>query len=295
MNVLLPNNDTAFPLGPTIGMGGYGRTHDWASGEDVAKVTEVYLAKLEYLIANRLVPTRIGHRYAWPYAIIRDATTGQPCGCVMQKAVDGIDTERLFSPVPLPKWIRVRVATNHVHSLIDLEAAGYRRGDFPNSLFHQDGSITEVDLDSLQINHPGATFNGGNVKAITAPPEVLEHFRGGGEPGFETTREHDAWSIAVLIWLILMQGEHPFDAVPVGPGAAADIDERTRAGHWPHDPNCLEAEPRPGSRPLTDLEPTLQSLFRQTFVDGHPNRDPRNRPTIQAWAKVLEPIDALTP
>jgi len=295
MKVRSPDSDRSITLGPTIGTGGFGSAYDSPSGAYVYKFGQINFEKVAHLIAHRVVPTRPGYRYAWPEEVCLDPSSGEPCSYAMQKAADGLDTETLFTRRSVPVWFRVRVALNHVRSLIDLEAAGYRRGDLPNSLFHRDGSITEIDLDSLQVNHPGAVFNSGYAKASTASPEVLEHYRSGGGPGFETTREHDAWALATLVWLVLMWGEHPFDAVPVGAGAAKNLAERVVAGQWPHDPNCTAAEPRPGARPLSGLGPALQGLFRQTFVDGHPNRDPRNRPTLQAWEKALEAVDAQTP
>lgn len=295
MKVLPPLMSRAVSLGATIGVGGFGAAYDGPSGGYVYKVGAIDFRKVEHLIANRVVPSRPGYRYAWPEAVALDPATGEPCAYAMQKADDGLETEKLFAPVGVPECFRVRVALNHVRSLLDLESSGYRRGDLPNSLFHRDASITEIDLDSLQVNHPGATFNAGYAKELTAPPEVLEHYHQGGGPGFETTREHDAWSIAVLVWLLLMLGEHPFDAAPVGAGDAGSVPERTKAGQWPHDANCHCAEPRRGARPLCSLDPELQSLFRQTFVDGHTNRDPRNRPTLQAWEAALARIDGGAP
>ncbi|QDV74546.1 hypothetical protein [Botrimarina mediterranea] len=295
MKVLHRNAQAPTTLGATVGVGGYGAAYEGPTGSHVYKLGEVDFGKVAHLIANRVVPTMQGYCYAWPEAVCLDPVSGYPCCYAMQKANDGVETEMLFSGLQVPEWFRVRVVLNHVRSLIDLEAAGYRRGDLPNSLFHRDASITEIDLDSLQVNHPGATYHSGAAKVTTAPPEVLEHYQQGGGPGFETTREHDAWAFASLAWLVLMRGEHPFDAVPVGAGAAANLTQRVLAGQWPHDPNCATAEPRPGSLPLSYLDPSLQSLFRQTFVDGHPNRDPRNRPTLQAWEKALQPLDILTP
>lgn len=295
MRVLLRNSKNPFSLGQTIGYGGYGTVRDLPTGDGAAKEGLIDFIKVDYLIHNRVMPTRRGYWYAWPDAICLDPVSREPCAYIMQKVLDGVDTERLFSPVKVPEWYRIRVALNYARALIDLENSCYRSLDLPNAILHQKATLTLVDIDSLAVNHPGATFYGGNAKAATAPPEVLEHYRSGGGPDFETTREHSAWAFASLAWLLVMRGEHPFDAVPACGGAATSTDERVIAGQWPHDSSCPYATPRPGSRPLSDLAPELQSLFRQAFVDGHPNRDPRNRPRLEDWERALEPLDRRAP
>ena len=289
MRITPENSSRAETLGRTLGDGAFGEARLGRSGTCVWKSGDIEFDKVRYLINHRVVPTGPGHRYAWPEAIGVDQATGSPVAYAMPHVGDGIDTVRLFSGVNVSAAFRVRVALNHVRSLIDLESYGYRRGDVPNSVFHRDGSITEFDLDSLQVTRPDVTFPGGYFKGLTVPPEVIEHFEGGGAPGFEVTREHDAWVVAVLVWLLLMEGEHPFDFHWIGIGKRPNRMAVVKAGLWPHSRRHREVEPRPGAKAFGSLDAELQTLFEKTFEWGH--SDPPCRPTLQAWESVLARLD----
>lgn len=286
-----PENSTREEtLGQTLGQGAYGAARLGGSGATVWKGGEIEFPKVRYLITHRVVPTRPWYSYAWPEAIGLDQA-GQPVAYAMAQAKNGVDTMKLFSPVNVPAAFRVRVALNHIRSLIDLEACGYRRGDVPNSVFHDDGSITEFDLDSLQVTRPDAQFNGGFFKALTVPPELIDHFESGGGPGFEVTREHDAWVAAVLVWLLLMEGEHPFDFCWQGVGQRPHRSEIVKAGLWPYSGRFSDVTPRPATKRFDTLDAELQVLFEKAFLFGHPNADPQCRPALSAWESALARLD----
>jgi|GEM_PF-7088314 len=288
MQLLLEKSGSQVCLGPEIGCGGQGTLRQLDTDHFVAKTGNIDEAKLRYLAAHPVIPSANGYSFAWPYDVLVDPGTQQLAGYVMPRVQDGTDVIGLYSASWLPDSFRTRVSLNHIRAMMDLELAGFRVGDLPNSIVHnRQGEITLIDIDSLQVSRSDAQFNCGCVKLDTIPPELIELFRAANGDDYETTREHDAWSVAVVIWQIYFAGEHPFDFRWVGTGPRLKRTEVVELGWWPHSRAYPDVEPRRGIRPFVKLDLELQSLFRRTFDDGHSQRNPTMRPQLREWEAVL--------
>ena len=59
------------------------------------------------------------------------------------------------------------------------------------------------------------------------------------------------------------------------------IPARIRAGHWPYARDEVPVQPSPHAPPWEVLPPTVQTLMRRCFEEGHV--DPRRRPSAEEW------------
>jgi hypothetical protein len=98
--------------------------------------------------------------------------------------------------------------------------------------------------------------------------------------------EHDGFGLGVLIFQLLMEGNHPFRAQWLGEGEPPPIEARIAQGGFPYtaSPPCPVLPPKnaPG---LNYLHPSLAELVRRCFVDGH--RKPSLRPGPEQWEQAL--------
>ncbi len=94
----------------------------------------------------------------------------------------------------------------------------------------------------------------------------------------------DLFALAIHIYQLLMQGEHPFRGVWNGPGEIPDIGIRTARGIWAHRTGGI-LTPRPSAIPINHLPDSLVTLFRRTFEDGA--KDPNRRPEPAEWHREL--------
>src|SRR5207248_2277696 len=99
----------------------------------------------------------------------------------------------------------------------------------------------------------------------------------------------DAFGLAVLIFLLLMEGVHPFAAVSKGAGAPPTLAENIKAGRWPYLAKS-KATPPPFALPFEALPTGLQTLFTQCFGEGQSM--PTARPTAGEWQRALEDAES---
>ncbi|HYH82093.1 MAG TPA: hypothetical protein VEX86_19960, partial [Longimicrobium sp.] len=93
----------------------------------------------------------------------------------------------------------------------------------------------------------------------------------------------------VLLFLLLMEGTHPF-ATRMAPGEdALPVEERIRRGHFPHARLDDDCHPPRMSPRFDALHPGLRALFVRCFVAGH--ADPAARPTAAEWRDALEAVE----
>jgi RNA polymerase subunit RPABC4/transcription elongation factor Spt4 len=98
--------------------------------------------------------------------------------------------------------------------------------------------------------------------------------------------EHDRFGLGVLIFQMLMEGNHPFRAQWLGSDDPPPVEDRIRDGAWPYAYKPIQSIAPPRGGPgLDTLHPSLAKLVRQCFVEGYIN--PRARPLPEEWEEAL--------
>ncbi|HYW10189.1 MAG TPA: hypothetical protein VE913_24705 [Longimicrobium sp.] len=255
----------------------------------VAKVyhrpTDEHARKIARMIADPpVLGEGDGVRLAWPEEVLNDER-GQLAGFVMPRA-EGPRIFEFYNPVtrraqaPLFHHGFLHRAGAHLATAFAaLHARGYVVGDV-NILVASDGRVTLVDTDSFQVPDAAAVLRSGVRRPEFTPPEL----QGVAFADVDRAPEHDLFGLGVLIFLLLMEGTHPF-AVRVESGAEPiPIEERIRAGMFPHagDRGCAPSRLAPA---FAILHPLVRELFVRCFADGHAG--PSARPTATQWRAVL--------
>lgn len=241
---------------------------------------------------------RIGHpSIAWPIDVVLDED-GSFQGFVMPRVDNSIALPlfRFYNPLarsltaPLLTWRYLfHMATNLASAVDAIHAAGYVVGDLNESNVLGTGTalITLVDCDSTQVRDPdtGRLFCSPVGKAEYLPPEL----QGADLPTTERVVTSDYFSLAVLIYLLLMEGAHPFLGVWSAPGEPPSMPERIRRGLFPPAASQLVSTP-PFALPFATLPPQLQGAFLRVFGAGIAN--PAARPTAAEWHALLDSAQA---
>jgi DNA-binding helix-hairpin-helix protein with protein kinase domain len=106
-------------------------------------------------------------------------------------------------------------------------------------------------------------------------PELQAQSNHGGKHTIQT----DLFSLAILIWLLLKGGAHPFSIKALGNVRVPPLSELIQEGHWPYSP-VKPIPPEWGSVdagiPWAVLPKEIRELFIRAFRDGH--TDPLKRP-----------------
>ena len=215
---------------------------------------------------------------AWPQMPVFDAGK-KVIGFVMSRA-EGRTLRALYAPCQIrrffPGWDRLQVtktALNLVKAVQQLARYRVLVNDFNpgNFLVDKQGKVTLIDCDSFQI--PGQ----GNLPFITrvfspeyaAPellfkPELLKSVR---------TPEQVRFSLAVVVYMILMSGLHPYAR-----RGGCDPVENLKSGKCPLDKTQRVRLPVGWNKSISWLPETLKEYFIKMFVEGF--RDPSQRPLI---------------
>jgi serine/threonine protein kinase len=181
-----------------------------------------------------------------------------------------------------------RTARNLATAAGALHTSGYVVGDLneSNVLVTPSALVTLIDSDSFQVQET----HGGQIvthacpvaKPEYTPPELQDKSLS------STVRspEQDAFGLGVLIFQLLMEGNHPFRAQWLGKGDPPPIEERIALGGFPYTSTPdMPVRPPKYAPDLNLLHPQISELIRRCFIDGH--RDPRLRPDASAWERAI--------
>ncbi|HEV7587931.1 MAG TPA: hypothetical protein VGO40_07340 [Longimicrobium sp.] len=236
-------------------------------------------------------PALAGAALAWPVDLLT-APNGRFAGFLMPRA-EGPRLFELYNPVsrrraaPLCDWGRMhRVGASLAAAFDALHGHGYVVGDVNESnilVSPEDASVTLVDADSFQVRDPltGAVHRSGVGKAEFTPPEL----QGARFADVDRAPEHDRFGLAALLFLLLMEGTHPFAQRFEGDAEALPVEERIRRGLYPYARRDGDCRPPRLAPPIETLDLGLQALFARCFVDGQ--TDPASRPSAAEWRDAL--------
>lgn len=334
-------------LGRILSRGGEGFIHEVPGQPSlVAKIwrepSEAQARKLDVLLRHPpALPNdaRARIEFAWPVGAIYDEHNLMQGYFMPRVPLDqyhelvrycipaarrGLESERR---APFSRTELLTIARNVAEAFRYLHQIGYVIGDVnhTNFLIGRDGKAFVIDLDSIQARDPGT----GEIhrcvvgKDDFTPPRLI----GQRFEDVDRTPNDDLFGLAVIIFQLLMDGNHPFDPVdqtgaegqvrqanigrahspytaidPVQARAILDLDmiadaavrERTRA-------NMLalmgvEATADfstvigPRISQWVQLDAGFQSLFRRAFGDAH-----GARPVSSEWIRALESAGATIP
>lgn len=255
-----------------------------------------YSDKLAWMVANP--PERRNNRsheaLAWPTELLYNRNR-RLIGYIMPHIGGAAPLLNVINPrlraKTLPQFdlrYLYRTARNLATSLRVLHQAGYVAGDLneSNVLVTPSALVSLIDTDSFQVRE----VRGGQVILHPCPVGKLEYtppeLHGKALSNTPRLPEQDAFSLAVLVFQLLMQGNHPFRAQWTGSGEPPPLEERIAVGAFPFMAN----PPRPVRPPrhgpdFNSLHPWVAELMFRTFVDGH--RDPARRPDPAQWERAL--------
>ena len=286
-------------LGPEVGRGGEATVYASRDGVRAVKLYHrpngAQAAKLEAMIAAPpLDPTRSrGHvSLAWPEDLVWD-DRGGVAGFVMPlvNRSASVPLYQLYSPksrrslAPGVTWRHlVRIAHNVSSAVAALHAKGYVVGDLneSNVLVADNALVTLVDCDSVQVRAGNRLHRCPVGKAEFTPPEL----QGKDLSTIELRATHDVFALAVLIFMLLMEGTSPFAGVYRGEGEAPGVAGNIRNGHSPY-LSSGSLDPSPLAPPFSLLPPHLRKMVRRSLK----RRSWWPRPSAIAWRRHLHFVD----
>jgi DNA-binding helix-hairpin-helix protein with protein kinase domain len=183
----------------------------------------------------------------------------------------------------------VRAAANLVRVTHAMHAAGIVIGDLndANVRVGQDARVTLLDCDSMQITDAatGRRYFCRVGRPEFTAPELLQ------ADWSTTIREpaSDIFALAIHLYALLLEGEHPFRGVWDWEGEKPPVTELATRGIWAH----LEGGPllpRPAAIGIDLLPDTIRGLFRTAFEHG--SYSPGDRPSAGEWYQALRELEA---
>jgi serine/threonine protein kinase len=278
-----------------LGAGGEGTVYSLAGGlaAKIYKKPEARRDKVLVMLANPPTDdsTPDHDSIAWPLdALLEPGPSRRFVGYLMKRVEDAggfrevahFQNRRVKRPHFTSYELHV-VALNIASAFNALHKKGYVVGDVNdrNILVNELGLATLLDTDSFQVPRPGG---GGCFRCPVktpefTPPELQKVSPRTRDRGVE----HDLFGLGVLIFQLLMQGNHPFNGTD---DDGWTIPARIERGNFPFGRKQLPIRPPPHAPPLTVLGDELGQLVRRCFDDGA--SDPGARPRAGEWRRALD-------
>ena len=254
---------------------------------------------------NRWREPTSGHvTLTWPTDIVTE--NGRFAGFLMP-AVDvdtTVDLHRVTNPTDRQRasgrtgWVRdftwrylLRTAANLAQATDVLHQADVVVGDFNESNVRvtHEARVTLLDCDSMQITR--SCYR--TAVLLRGRPRRVHPARAAEQADWKTTYRHpssDLFALAVHVYQLLLEGEHPFRGVWTGTGEKPHEPQLARLGVWAHQDDG-PLSPRPAAIPIAPLlPPNIVASFRRAFEDGATN--PTSRPTALEWHQALTALEA---
>jgi WD40 repeat protein len=302
MQLQRKSNNTPIIIEPILELGAGGEAKIYALRQEISFVAKIYhepteekAQKLSVMLSNPPHDSMasVGHAsIAWPYDLLGD--NGKVVGFLMPRVIGMKAIIDFYNPgarrkcCPLFSYLYLhRTARNLSSAFRALHESGYVIGDVneSNILVSETSLVTLVDTDSFQVYDPksGITYRCPVGRPEFTPPELQgEYFR-----DVDRTIEHDLFGLAVMIFLLLMEGTHPYAGVYRGSGDPPLYGERILSGHFTYSAKQkIPYRPAKLATSFDIIDPILRQLFIQCFEDGH--KDASKRPSAQTWQNAIQ-------
>lgn len=292
---MLDASGSVIRIGKLIGQGGEGAVYEVvAAANRVAKIYHNAISpnrarKIEVMAL--LYSDVIARVAAWPTGLLTTKAR-QPIGLLMPRSVGGKDIHKLYSPKSRrSEFIRadlrflVRVAANTARAFGTVHQLGCVIGDVNHGsvLVGQDATVQLIDCDSFQVRSGGDVF-GCEVGVETFTPPELQ---GISLNGIVRTANHDAFGLAVLTFLLLFMGRHPFAGRYLGSGdmSIAQAIKEGRFAYGARRAQLLMDRP-PHTPDLQVMGDGVAQLFERAF-----DKASSARPSPHEWVTALGDLE----
>lgn len=292
---LVDGNGNPIRLGSLLGQGGEGAVYEVASskGDIVVKVYHSPLSKERAEKIQTMVKLRsnaLASLTAWPVDLVSTKLAREPVGLLMPKIANRKDIHHLYSPksrraeFQRADWrFLVRTAANTAKAFAAVHATSCVIGDVNHGgvLVAQDATVRLIDCDSFQVTSGGRRFFCEVGVETFTPPEL----QGKSFSGVVRTENHDNFGLAVMTFLLLFMGRHPFAGRFSGQGDMP-IQKAIEEVRFPYGARHAQVQmsPPPGTPPLSIVGPKLEAMFERAFsreaITG-------GRPSAKEWATAL--------
>jgi DNA-binding helix-hairpin-helix protein with protein kinase domain len=183
-----------------------------------------------------------------------------------------------------------RAAQNLAGAIEALHQKGYVLGDINDhsALVTDTALITLVDTDTYQVFDPKKMTTHRCLTGrseFTAPELQRKDFA-------EIDREpaQDNFALAVLVFLLLMEGDHPFSSGIVNSADDDGYRERIEGGQFIFGRGADASPARKSRLPFSILPLVIRDLFTRAFEDGHAS--PMMRPSAAEWRSALQEMES---
>lgn len=300
--ILYSSSGQIIQLGKQLGQGGEGSVfgvmgQPQAAAKIYSKIIEPpkqakITAMARYVEAN----ANFLHFCAWPTETLHQSVGGPVVGFLMPLVSGQEPLHHLSSPsqrkhiFPKADWaFLVRVARNIAAAVDAVHAHGHVIGDINESIFMVSprALVTLIDCDSFQF-FDGKDYFLCDVGALLyIPPEL----QGKSLRGLRRTFDHDAFSLAVLIFQLLFMGRHPFSGVYAGSDDMPP-DEAIKRFKFAYGPNAGSRGMGlpPGAFDLDIVTPGIAALFEQAFTQA--GLSAIGRPGPRQWVQALDELNS---
>ena len=279
-------------LGAEVGCGGEGSVHALQSRPEILVKTyhesrlkqdgAALQAKLQAMAGLASLRDQVG--LSWPLLLVygpKQNWLGYAMRRQQGKSLKLL-AHKLVSRVHFPGVTRVQmvqVMLNICQQVKQLRAAGVMIGDYNMANFLVDPhtySVSLIDCDSYQV-----TIQGKRYPCVVGTPEMTpaEH-HGQDFASLVRTAESEDFSLAILLFMCLMLGRHPYDVI----GGDSQVDN-LRNGKFPYGIGNTGIPRGHWYNIWSHMPHSLKSAFIQTFTEG--SQTPARRITLDQWIELL--------
>jgi serine/threonine protein kinase len=285
------------------GEGAVYKQYDEAGHGDIGDLAKIFFpgkdgGKAEKIAAMLSIGSpNPSYSYTWPKELLYDAATGAFRGYVMYLKPNKKELSELCGYNSLFRKSKdwrffAHVAKNLAQAVMGVHGINQVIGDLNdnNVLIDENTEVTLIDTDSFHItlgDKKNAVTHRCNVgmSEFIAPEIHGINFREAQLPTF--TEHTDNFSLAILVFKLLMNGLHPFNSSNIDDKS---IEDNMRNGIAP----CFikakkgQSTEAPYAPSADMLPPGLRDLFKRAFIDSA--NSPKKRPSAKEFYDELEQL-----